>query len=329
MLCTGQPPFQGVSYETEEAGNVLGGQPHFRGSVDLLTSSSFQGASNLMIPTSFKERRYMDFLDKYIEQQLYEFRQRIAELESLIEEFPPETLQISRNGKYYNWKIVKPDGRRVYLKKDQENLAASLTRKETLEAELYDLKNKAAACEKYLKCRGHCAEKLEKLFSAKSPEFKRLLALSYKTKDQRVEDWLNEPYERSADYPDQLIVPTIIDNLYVRSKLEAGVAGTLYMLKIPCKYEKITKIGNINAAVDFTALDVRNMREIPIEVFGMMDNEDYRKYHRRKMNTYTNAGYIDSVNFIALYESSRSPLSPQAIRTRLNDFFFKNPPREL
>ena len=271
----------------------------------------------------------MLIVNEYIERHLHECLQRKAELEKAICMLPSETLYINKNGSYYNWKISQPDGNLKYLKKSQEDLAVQLVLKETLEAELHDLKNEIEACERYLRFMNRSVKKLDEIFSDKNPEFKRLLGMACKTSDSRAAAWLNEPYERSAEYPEQLIVPTVIEELYVRSKLEANVAGNLFMLKIPSKYEKITRIGNIKIAVDYTALDVRTMKEIPIEVFGMMDNEEYRRYHNRKTNTYTNAGYIDGINFIAFHESSRSPLSPQIIRKKLEDFFFNNPPREL
>ena len=82
----------------------------------------------------------------------------------------------------------------------------------------------------------------------------------------------------------------------------------------------------LQIAVDFTALDVRTFREIPIELFGMMHNTEYVQNCQKKLANYITNGFIPGINMITLYESSSMQLGPQQIRKTFEDFFINNPP---
>ena len=276
----------------------------------------------------YMERRNM-YLDKYIEENLKEYEARISELEKLIAALPPGVLHICRNGKYFSWRVLMPDGSETYLPRKEEKTARLLSQKRVYLAELHDLKNEAESCRRYLRYSASSVNALEKLYTSSNSEFRRLGADSFKNPAREAAEWEEADYTKSTAYPEQIIVPTVRNGEKVRSKLEANVAGILCTLKIPYKYEMITLIGGIKIAVDFTALDVRTLREIPIELFGMMDNPDYIKTYNKKMITYINAGYIPGINFLTFYESPADPLNPMFIRKTLEDFFFKNPPRQF
>ena len=269
------------------------------------------------------------YLDKCIECYFGRCNACIAELEKKIAALPPGKLHISKNGKYFTWHVLMPDGRRVYLPKSEEATAKKLALKNIFLAQLHDLKNEAEACARYLRRSKSSVRSLEKLFSDAGPELVRLTADSFRTKNARIAAWETAGYEKYGGYPEQIIIPTLKEGEKVRSKLEANAAGFLYTLGIPYRYEKVTVIGNTKIAVDFTALDVRNFREIPIELFGMMDNPEYRKTHNRKLMTYLNAGYIPGVNFITFYETPADPLNPMQMCQTFEDFFFNNPPRQV
>lgn len=269
------------------------------------------------------------YTDNYIAARLKECELQIAELEEKIASLPEGKLHIIRNGKYYTWKVLMPGKKRVYLPKSEEEKAKLLAQKNIYLARLHDLKCEAKACARFLSCEEKAVCEQEKLFEKASPELIRLAGDLFDFEDDKTSRWLKEPYERYTAYPERLIIPTLKEGERVRSKLEASAAGYLYTLKIPYKYEKITQIGGIKIAVDFTALDVRCGREIPIELFGMMDDPDYRKNYVKKMHTYINAGYIPGVNFLTFYESAAAPLNPAFMRKTLEDFFYKNPPQML
>ena len=69
---------------------------------------------------------------------------------------------------------------------------------------------------------------------------------------------------------------------------------------------------------------MRTFQEIPIELFGMMDDSEYVKNYRKKMNTYINNGYIPGINMLTFYESQKAPLNQITLNKKLEDFFFMN-----
>ena len=107
---------------------------------------------------------------------------------------------------------------------------------------------------------------------------------------------------------------------------EALFAVDLTTLRISYQYEKILIVNGIEIAADFTTLDIRTFQEIPIELFGMMDDPEYRQMYKRKMKTYFDAGYIPGVNMLTFYETSAAPLNHVQVQEDLENFFFKRPP---
>ena len=251
---------------------------------------------------------------------------QIRRLNEVIDSLPEGSLSISRNGKYYIWRVKYSDGSRVYLPKDQEELAKKLALKKMYSIRLEETKKEANACRLYLKESPAYAESADFMLTHVNDEWKRLIGDSMKTIDERVYEWENSAYVKYDKYPERLIVPTMKKGEFVRSKIEATLAGCLYDLKIPYKYEKVTLIGNTKIAVDFTTLDVRTFQEVPIELFGMLDNADYRQNCKKKINLYVANDYIPGVNMLAFYESISKPLSPIYIRQVLEDYFFNYMP---
>ena len=266
-------------------------------------------------------------LEKTIAFNVEECRQNIKSLQRKIDSMPPGCLSISSgsNG-YFSWRVVNPDGSRIYLPKSEESTARALAKKKLYQAQIHDMEAEIKASERYLRCKRKYRHATEALYTNSGKEFQRLIADAYVADDARARLWENEPYEKSNKYPQQLTIPTMKEGEFVRSKIEAIVAGQLYELGIPYKYEKITKIGSWDVAVDFTALDLRNYNEILIEIFGLMDNPEYRKSHDRKLNNYINNGFIPGVNLLTFYESSKTGFNIMFLHDTLKKYFFDYPP---
>lgn len=254
---------------------------------------------------------------------LEECERQIADLEQKISELPEGTLQICRSGSYHSWRIME-NGKRRYLPKSESVQAHKLALKRYYTARLSDLRQEAEACREYLAVSG-AAKKEEKLLET-MPEFRILLGDIFRSDEERARAWEQEEYEKTTRYLEALNFSTFKEGEKVRSKLEAIFAGLLTELDLPYQYEKLWTIGTVKIAVDFTVLDKRTFREIPIELFGMMDHEDYCQNYKQKMMTYMNGGYIPGVNFLTFYESSQSPLNPMQTKRTLEDFFFRYPP---
>lgn len=255
--------------------------------------------------------------------------QRIAELETKIAMLPEGVLRISRNGKYTIWRIHYADGRTEYLPKEKIGTARQLALKGLYLAQLEDLKKEAQACRRYMRHTCGSSGALDRFLEESNDEFRRLLGDAIKSKNERVRLWEVSPYKKYDKYPEMLRHRTLKPGEFVRSKLEVSGANNMYTLEIPYKYEKMIRVGEYDIAVDFTALDTRVFREIPVEFFGMMENAEYRKNHDRKMINYISSGYIPGVNMLAFYETTEAPLDQLFIRRTLEDFFFNNPPIAL
>ena len=266
------------------------------------------------------------YLYQSMQSQLETCEKQIAGLEKKMAGLPEGVLHITRNGKYYNWFVSYADGRRCYLPKSEEDLAAALALKRYCTAKLHDLQNEAEACRRYLRYDDRSRNEAADLICNPSPEFRRLLCRTLRTTDERIADWENAPYKKLEKYPEQRIHETLKEGELVRSKIEAAVAGLLYTLKIPYRYECMMQIDTMEIGVDFITLDVRSFQEIPLEIYGMMDNPEYRRSYQRKMNAYTNAGYIPGINMLMFFESSSAPLKLTEAEAILRRFFFENPP---
>lgn len=269
------------------------------------------------------------YLNESLETIVHRHETRIAKLEEEIATLPEGTLHIYANGRYYTWVVVMPDGRRIYLPKSEEAIASQLALKSWKMAQLHDLKNEAEAYMRSVRYQKRTTKELPKLVSTANDEYRRLLGNVLQTKDTRIADWLDAPYEKFGKYPEGLIYPTLRKDEKVRSKIEVDVANGFYLSGVPYLYERVRMIGNVKMAPDFTALDVRTFQEIPVEVFGMMDNPEYRRNYKLKMKTYVDADYIPGVNFLVFYESSKAPLTQNEIMDEIQDFFFKKPPIRL
>lgn len=254
---------------------------------------------------------------------------RLAEIERKKESFPEADLHVYKNNNYFTWEIVQPDGTRQILPKNEEAEAVVLSKKMLLTAQEHDLKILIEAFGRCLRYYDRSVKQLDELQLSANPELKRLLSMAMMPTDQRVINWANEPYDKYDQFPENLIFPTLKEGEFVRSKIEAIVAAILYRLGLQYKYEKMTLLGNKWYAVDFTVLDTRDFREIPLEVFGMMSNQEYYDSYCKKMYAYNRAGYVEGINFLAFKESSVSPLGQLNIENEIRDFFFNKPPRSL
>ena len=266
------------------------------------------------------------YLNEFLESKIQTYEAEIKMLEAAIAAMPEGTIHVSMSGKYPTWRVHYPDGSRIYLSQDQLELAQKLGQKLYYEAKLKDLKKEVAACRKYLSCKGSSESCEAALIKNSSPELKRLMGLDTKTISEKAAAWENAPYKKYEEYPENLKYPTLKSDEKVRSKFEAETARDLFLLRIPYKYEKVIKLGNELLVPDFIALDIRVLREIPIELFGMMDKPEYRTRHDQKLEIYIKNGYYPGVNMLTFYESSSSPSNPVAVKQALTDFFFINPP---
>ena len=147
----------------------------------------------------------------------------------------------------------------------------------------------------------------------------KLIVPICQTDDQFVDEWINEPFERSG-------VPFGDNEFYtdkgerVRSKSEIIIANTLSKYGIPYKYEcpiYIDELGVIHP--DFTVLNIKRRKQLYWEHLGKMDDEQYALDNTYRINVYQKNGLYLGDNLIITWETSK-----MALDTKLLDQLIKH-----
>ena len=108
----------------------------------------------------------------------------------------------------------------------------------------------------------------------------------------------------------------------VRSKSEKIIADKLYMMGIPYRYEYPLMLDDgITVYPDFTILKMPERKEVYLEHFGMMDDEEYVNKMLFKISTYERNGIFIGVNLFVTYETSKRPINTKALNNQLKELF--------
>ena len=99
----------------------------------------------------------------------------------------------------------------------------------------------------------------------------------------------------------------------VRSKSEKIIADKLYKENIAYRYEYPFTIADITMYPDFTILDEINRREIILEHFGLMDNEEYVNNALSKIQIYASGGYVLGDNLYITMETALRPMDSRIL----------------
>lgn len=99
----------------------------------------------------------------------------------------------------------------------------------------------------------------------------------------------------------------------MRSKSEAMIAMSLYVQKIPYRYECELKLGSITLFPDFTIRHPETGEIFYWEHFGMMDKPEYVKNASDKISLYMKYGIYPNDKLLVSYETQKQPLSTEQI----------------
>lgn len=111
----------------------------------------------------------------------------------------------------------------------------------------------------------------------------------------------------------------------VRSKSEKIIADKLYAMGIPYRYEcPITLKGGIRVYPDFTLLKMPERKEIYLEHFGLLDEENYIESTMRKLHSYGENGIYLGDTLLITYETAKYPLSTKVLDGVLRSVFCNN-----
>ncbi len=232
---------------------------------------------------------------------------------------PEGKLWIVQNGKYYSY-YYKPEGStRVYLGKDQRELARRLAYKKYLELKIQDLEAKKEALihydEKYL---SHFDQAARYLLENEGAA--RLLRECFPVAEAPLAVWAARPEARDAPYQENRIIECNSGHM-VRTKSEALIANTLFEARIPFRYEDPLVLGNETVYPDFTIRHPQTGEYIYWEHFGMVDQLKYKSRWINALNNYASSGYYPFYNLIATTETGDMPLDAGQISVMMDYFF--------
>lgn len=249
---------------------------------------------------------------------LKQLDQQIQTIDAKLKKYPNTNLICAKNGKSYKW--YQTDGKNhQYLSKSQHRLAEKLAIKKYLTLLRDDLIREKEAIHLYLKHHNWGNYKSDQLL-LDNPEYQKLLLSYFKPTSKELHEWMNSPYDKLTQHSESLIHPAPSGNL-VRSKSEAIIDMVLHTYKIPFRYECPLQIDNCVFYPDFTIRHPQTKETFYWEHFGLMDDEEYRERTRFKLKQYIDNGIIPTINLITTYENKEHPLSIQAVKNIVSQYF--------
>lgn len=148
------------------------------------------------------------------------------------------------------------------------------------------------------------------------PARRQLIKPAVLSNDEYIFKWQNSTYKGKAfDSIDEGLLTNRGER--VRSKSEKIIADRLNFLGIPYRYEAPIKL-NVNGHFkifypDFTILNPNTCKEIILEHFGMIDNDEYAVSMVRKFNLFILNGYVPGKDFIFTQETSDIALDTRVL----------------
>lgn len=174
-----------------------------------------------------------------------------------------------------------------------------------------------ANIERLLKIYGD--EEIEKIYACEHPERQKLIWPVEPTYEQRLDKWLNTPYQGKGFAEETPVIQTN-SGIRVRSKSEKILADYFDSMGLVYKYEcPINLKGYGTVYPDFTFLS-RDGREIYWEHEGMMDNPDYAGKAIQKIELYEKNGIFPGDNLILTFETRATSINTGVIREMVKKY---------
>ena len=129
------------------------------------------------------------------------------------------------------------------------------------------------------------------------PDGKEDIKTNYSIEDW---EWMKASYDRNTLYSEDLKYKTLTGTM-VRTKSEWLIAIALEMMGIPYRYEQLHYIEGKVYYPDFT-IRKPDGTVLIWEHFGLMNNPDYAKKAKIKIENYEKAGFKQHTNLICTYE---------------------------
>lgn len=253
-------------------------------------------------------------IQEQIQSECIKIEKELIDLERELAEMPEGTLICARNGKYHKWYQSAGHTKR-YIPKCNRKLAEQLAVKKYLTYRKQELEKEY----QFLTTHFNQIKKSQLLLENNS-EYQALLSPYFKPISEELSQWIKEPYERNQNHPEQLLHKSISGNI-LRSKSESMVDTSLFLHKIPFRYECALTLGETTIFPDFTIRHPKTGETIYWEHFGLIDNPNYSKNAYQKMQLYTNYGIIPSYQLITTFETKEQPLTGYFIEKVIEHYF--------
>lgn len=209
----------------------------------------------------------------------------------------------------YTRKIRLPNGpvKEEYLRKENIPIAQALAQKALAENRLQDYTEELHLLEKLAALRSKPSRADH--FLTTHPAWHPLLDTVSINKE--LEDWKNAPYLRNQNYPQQLIYPTVVPGLKVRSKSEADIVAAFEKHHVPYHYDEILDFHGERLSMDFICRNLSSGQYFYWDHRGMSDNPAYVQKVLYCDNLFFQTGIIPWKNLIITTETKDMPLDLQ------------------
>lgn len=247
------------------------------------------------------------------------YRRRIERSRERLRLLPDGQLEISRNGKYYIWRTYSTrSGKRHYLPKRSEELAADLAYRIYLENLIQDDLKEMNALDKYIKsCVQHEHGQVN---CSCEQEFYRLLSKRKMPENREAAKYLESMFVRGTRNLDKCKYPTIC-GFNVRSKSESIISETAVENGLSIMYEPILRDDEGEFHPDFVVFDPKTGKIFIWEHFGRMDDADYARKAFLKLQRLHKLGWIMGVNLIITTETLDRPFTKAAAQKAIDAMF--------
>lgn len=245
--------------------------------------------------------------------------------ESIIKKAPKGSIRVSmcKNSKQFYYqekenleKTKSPNGK--YLRKEERELAVKIIEREYCEKLLVTCIKRKKEIDKIIETLK--STELEKVYDSMPRAKRECFAPMVLSDEMYREMWESVTYE-GKEFPEDY--PEIYSDRgeRVRSKTEKIIADKLYKEGIPYRYEEPYELERYGIVYpDFKILDVNNRREIILEHFGMMDDEEYCRKALKKLRMYERQGLVLGKNLMITYETSTEPFDSRLFERMLREY---------
>ena len=228
-------------------------------------------------------------------------------------------LRVARSHGVYQYYLCteKGDTKGTYLPKAQQKIAEQIAQRD------YDRQvlKCAEQWQRWVKRTIQTMPQIQPADIYNKSQGRKPLITPYEISHQEdAAQWESVPYEGKTFAPDAPEIYTERGER-VRSKSEKMIADKLHMLGIPYRYEYPIYLSGFGTVYpDFLQLNRITREEVILEHFGMMDNPYYADKAVRKINRYTQNGFVLGENLLATFETTDTPMDMRVVEKMIKEF---------